>query len=479
MAAAVASRRDRLGQVARRLTLLLGLSWAWLAHAELPTTVAEALRTARIPENGVAVLVQPVDGGNALISHNPVLPMNPASVMKLVTTYAALDLLGPAFTWQTAGWSDVPAVNGSLQGNFYLKGSGDPRLAIEDLSDLLRQLRVRGIKRIEGDIVLDRSAFQSEAFDPAAFDNKPLRPYNVGPNALLLNFQSLRFTLQSDRPQPRALLESPSADLALDNRLKSVPGACASDWKDRITLRLLNIGKQQRLEIAGTYAEQCNERTLNLAPLNAERHADGLIRALWRELGGEISGRVRDGMTPPGAQMLVRHESPPLADIIRDINKFSNNVMARQVFLSLSSETPASTDSARRRVGAWLDSRNLHFSELNLDNGSGLSRSERISGASLNRLLLDAWRHPLMPEFLASMPVAGVDGTMKKRLLDSPVTGRAHIKTGTLDGVKTAAGYVTANSGRRYTLVFLINDSRAQQGGPAIDALLNWVADLP
>lgn len=459
--------------------LTLCLLLASPVRAELPATVSEALRAAHIPENGVAVLVQPVDTGALLLSHNAALPMNPASVMKLVTTYAALDLLGPAYTWQTGAWGDAQTSGGTLQGNLYLKGSGDPRLAIEDISSLLRQLRVRGIKRIDGDIVLDRSAFQRENFDPAAFDNKPLRPYNVGPNALLLNFQSLRFTLQSDRVQPRVLLESPSEGLALDNRLKSVAGACGSDWKDRISLRLLTIGKQQRLEMSGTYAEQCNERALNLAPLSPDSHADGLIRTLWRELGGQLAGSIREGKTPAGAELLARHDSPPLADIIRDINKFSNNVMARQVFLSLSNETPATTDSARRRVGAWLDSRNLHFSELNLDNGSGLSRSERISGASLNRLLLDAWRHPLMPEFLASMPVAGVDGTMKKRLLDSPVTGRAHIKTGTLDGVKTAAGYVTANSGRRYTLVFLINDSRAQQGGPAIDALLNWVADLP
>ena len=275
------------------------------------------------------------------------------------------------------------------------------------------------------------------------------------------------------------LLESPSHGLMLDNRLKTTAGACGSDWKDRITLRLLAVGGQQRLDISGSYAEQCNERVLNLAPLSPDSHADGLIRALWSELGGQLAGRIREGRTPPGAQLLVRHESPPLADIIRDINKFSNNVMARQVFQSLSSETPASTESARRRIAGWLESRGLRFGELVMDNGSGLSRIERISTGSLNRLLLDAWRHPLMAEFMASMPVAGVDGTLKKRLTDSPVTARAHIKTGTLDGVKTAAGYVQDAGGRRHAVTFLINDSRAQSGGPAIDALLNWVAERP
>ncbi len=479
MSVAAVSLIRRASRFSSGLAVLLGLLLIGPAHAELPASVADALRAAHIPETAVGVIVQPVDAGQPLIAHNTALAMNPASVMKLLTTYAALDLLGPAFTWQTGGWSDAPTVNSSLQGNFYLKGSGDPRLAIEDLSDLLRQLRVRGIKRIEGDIILDRSAFQNEPFDPAAFDNKPLRPYNVGPNALLLNFQSLRFTLQSAPGQPRVLLESPSHGLMLDNRLKTTAGACGSDWKDRITLRLLAVGGQQRLDISGSYAEQCNERVLNLAPLSPDSHADGLIRALWSELGGQLAGRIREGRTPPGAQLLVRHESPPLADIIRDINKFSNNVMARQVFQSLSSETPASTESARRRIAGWLESRGLRFGELVMDNGSGLSRIERISAGSLNRLLLDAWRHPLMAEFMASMPVAGVDGTLKKRLTDSPVTARAHIKTGTLDGVKTAAGYVQDAGGRRHAVTFLINDSRAQSGGPAIDALLNWVAERP
>ncbi|MCU0812361.1 MAG: D-alanyl-D-alanine carboxypeptidase, partial [Thiobacillaceae bacterium] len=120
--------------------------------------------------------------------------------------------------------------------------------------------------------------------------------------------------------------------------------------------------------------------------------------------------------------------------------------------------------------------RGLGFAELVIDNGSGLSRSERISADSLNRLLLDAWKNPVMPEFISSMPIVGIDGTMKKRLKESGATGRAHIKTGTLDGVKTAAGYALDAQGRRVAVTFLINDPRAAAGGPAIDALINWVA---
>jgi serine-type D-Ala-D-Ala carboxypeptidase/endopeptidase (penicillin-binding protein 4) len=466
-----------------RLALLLSalvLLGIGNAHAQLPPQVAQALQAAQIPAQNVALVVQAVEASAPLLEHNSKQAMNPASVMKLVTAYAALDLLGPAYAWQTRALSERPAVNGVLAGNLYLKGSGDPKFVIEHLSALLRQLRVRGIERIGGDIVLDRSAFAAVAFDPAAFDNKPQRPYNVGPNALLINFQALRFTLQPQEGQIRVLLETPSADLLVDNRLRGNTGNCASDWKDRIALNVVPDGARQRLEFTGSYAMQCGERTLSLAPLSAEAHDRGLILSLWQELGGRLTGRVRDGTTPPDAQLLAQHESPPLADAVRDINKFSNNVMARQVFLSLG-ETPGgnTTAGAERRIADWLNGRGLRFPELVIDNGSGLSRHERINAGNLNRLLIDAWRHPVMPEFIASMPLVGIDGTMKKRLNGSPAKGRAHIKTGTLNGVRSVAGYALDASGRRYALSFFINDPRAQQGGPAVDALLNWVAERP
>jgi D-alanyl-D-alanine carboxypeptidase/D-alanyl-D-alanine-endopeptidase (penicillin-binding protein 4) len=464
----------------KRLIALLALSLsALLARAELPPAVVQALAAAQIPATSVAVVVQPVDAAQPLLIHNANQSMNPASVMKLLTTYAALDLLGPAYTWQTTVWSDATVVDGTLAGNLYLKGSGDPRFAIEHLWALLRQLRVRGIDRISGDIVLDGSAFAAIDFDPAAFDNKPMRPYNVGPNALLINFQALRFTLQPADGQARVLLETPSDGLRLDNRLRLVGGPCTSDWKDRISLRLQPERDGQRLEIAGTYASLCGERPLNLAPLPPATQAAGLIRALWRELGGGLRGQVREGRLPAIATPLARHDSAPLAEIIRDINKFSNNVMARQLFLTLgaSDSEAASGDLAGRRLADWLLRRRLHFPELVVDNGSGLSRRERISAASMNSLLLDAWKNPLMPEFVSSLPLAGIDGTMKKRLNGGAPAGRAHIKTGTLEGVKTAAGYALDGSGRRYALTIFINDPQAGAGNAAIDALLTWVAE--
>ena len=462
----------------RFLSLLGGLLLVFGAQAEgLPPNVLNALKAAQIPAANVAVVVQPVDTNQPLVAHNTAQAMNPASVMKLVTTYAALDLLGPAYTWKTGVWIESAAVNGVLEGNLYLKGSGDPRFAIEHLSALLRQLRVRGIEHIHGDIVLDRTVFNVPAIDPGAFDDKPMRPYNVGPDGLLLNFRALRFTLLPENGKPRLLMETPSDGLRVDNQLRTTEGACGSNWKDQLSIRLIPESRGKRLEFSGSYAEQCGEKSLHLSPLDADAQTSGLIRALWKELGGSLDGQVRAGATPAGSRLLAQHESAPLADAVRDINKFSNNVMARQVFLTLgNSGAPASAERARQRISDWLTSRKLQFGELVLDNGSGLSRVERISAGSLNRLLLDAWKNPVMPEFISSLPIVGIDGTMKKRLKESDASGRAHIKTGTLDGVKTAAGYALDAQGRRYAVSFLINHPRAQAGSAAIDALLLWVA---
>ena len=458
--------------------LLLAAVLTQSAQADgLPPNVLKALKSAQIPASSVAVVVQPVDSNTPLVAHNAGQAMNPASVMKLVTTYAALDLLGPAYTWKTTAWIENAAVDGILNGNMYLKGSGDPHFAIEHLWSLLRQLRVRGIQQINGDVVLDRTVFNVPAIDPGAFDDKPMRPYNVGPDGLLLNFRALRFTLQPDNGKPRILLETPSEGLRVDNQLRAGEGGCSSNWKDLINARLIPENNGNRLEFTGTYNALCGERSLNLSPLPADAQAGGLIRSLWKELGGSLSGQIRGGTVPVGAKLLTQHDSAPLTAAVSDINKYSNNVMARQVFLSLgNSDVPATAERARQRIGEWLNSRGLRFAELEIENGSGLSRRERISADSLNKLLLDAWKNPVMPEFIASLPIVGIDGTMKKRLSGSDATGRAHIKTGTLDGVKTGAGYALDAQGRRYAVTFLINHPKAQAGSAAIDALLLWVA---
>ena len=439
-----------------------------------PPALTAALKEAGIPARSFALVVQGVDAEQPLLSINARQAMNPASAMKLLTTYAALELLGPAYTWRTEALGDAAPVAGRLDGNLYLRGSGDPRLALEQFWLLLRQLRARGIGEIGGDLVLDRSAFVLPPHDAAEFDNEPLRPYNAGPDALLVNLKSLRLTLQPDpaRRVVNVISETPSEGLRIVNHLTLTTEACG-DWREKLRPAV----NGETIELSGSLSAACGEKALHLAPWPANVQIERMFRALWRELGGTVRGQVREGKTPAAAQPLAAQDSPALGEIVREINKYSNNVMARQLFLSLASERPATPEGAHRRIRAWLDEKKLPLPELVLDNGSGLSRSERISAESLSQLLLAAWHSPVMPELMSSLPLAGVDGTLKKRLGDSAASGRAHLKTGYLQGVRAIAGYVLDASGKRWVVVCLINDPRARDGKPAMDAVLRWVAE--
>jgi D-alanyl-D-alanine carboxypeptidase/D-alanyl-D-alanine-endopeptidase (penicillin-binding protein 4) len=201
---------------------------------------------------------------------------------------------------------------------------------------------------------------------------------------------------------------------------------------------------------------------------------------LWSEMGGAWSGRAREGAVPEGATLLHTRESAPLAEIVRDINKYSNNVMARQLFLTLAAsgyEPPLTIDESREVVRHWLNLKGIAAPELSIDNGAGLSRTDRVSARTLAELLESAWKSAVMPEYVASLPLAGVDGTMKKRLVGDPVAGQAHLKTGLLSDARSMAGYLLDARGRRQVVVMLMNHPNAPDADAANDALLRWVYD--
>lgn len=450
-----------------------------LIAGELPASVAQALRVAEIPRSAVAIVVQAVDARHPRWLINADQAMNPASTMKLLTTFAALDILGPAYTWQTQAFIHGPLENGVLQGDLYLQGSGDPKLTYDHFARWLREMRQRGLREIRGDLVLDRHAFAPVAGDAGQFDHEAMRPYNVLPDPLLLNFNTLSVQLLPQAGQaPRLAIEPPLGNLELVNQLRSEDHAACGDWRENLRADVFASGNVDRLILTGAYPLACGEQRWNIALPEHSRFVLGVFRALWAELGGSIAGNVREGAVPPEARLFAVSPSPTLGDIVRDINKYSNNVMARQLFLTLglaAGHRPARPDDGAATLHDWLDRRGLKMPELILENGAGLSRQERISAASLGHLLQAAWHSAVMPEFMASLPIAGSDGTMKKRVQGQGVVGQAHIKTGTLDGVKSMAGYVLDQQGRRWIVVCLVNHPRATLAGSAMDALLQSV----
>jgi len=462
----------------------------------LPAAIEKALARAQVPRDAVSLLVIDASGKQPpRLSLRADVPMNPASVMKLVTTYSALDALGPDFIWKTRIALDGNVVTGGpnnalLNGNMVVQGGGDPKLVVERLQALLMQVQATGARAIRGDIVLDRSAFAVPATDPGEFDGEPLRPYNARPDALLINFKSLVMTFTPDLPGNRALVrfEPPLAGVQVAETVPLVRVGRCGDWRAELRASVDNPNK---IDFLGSYSSACGEKVWPSAYADPASFAARAVEGSWRALGGLLTGVVRDATaqelamlrrtgTLSGAKAAAQFEGPslPLADVVRDVNKYSNNVMAQHVFLTLGlhanlgQSKSGTLEASRTALANWWRKNLPGNTPPMMDNGSGLSRSERITANSLAALLTHAERNPRPNDLADSLPIAGVDATMRERA--KGVTGKAFVKTGSLRDVAAVAGYANGQSGARYVVVGLINHPNASQARPALDSMLEW-----
>jgi serine-type D-Ala-D-Ala carboxypeptidase/endopeptidase (penicillin-binding protein 4) len=442
--------------------------------ANLPAEVQAALSRAKVPLDAITVLLMDAQGqGAPRLNHRTTALMNPASVMKLVTTYAALDLLGPAYTWSTPVYVEGAVREGTLFGNLYIKGQGDPKLVLERLWLLLRRVQGLGIHTIAGDVVLDRSALDVPDANPASFDGEPLRPYNAAPDALLINYKSVVMTFTPDRTDNSAHVQfdPPLYGVQMQATVPLSTGDCG-DYRGSLKA---DFADANRIRFGGSYPASCGEKVWPVAYAEPKSYGVRAVQGLWQDMGGKLSGTVRYGTTPPtiaAGKPAFEVTSAPLPEVIRDINKYSNNVMAQQVFLTLGT---GSFESSRAAIQRWWRERISADDVPVLDNGSGLSRQERITAQALGKLLQTAYRAPLMPELMASLPISGVDGTLRR--VKSRALGSAHLKTGSLSNVVAVAGYVHTPSGQNQILVAIINHANANAARPAIDALVEWATN--
>jgi serine-type D-Ala-D-Ala carboxypeptidase/endopeptidase (penicillin-binding protein 4) len=442
--------------------------------AALAPALRASLRSTGLPASAFAIVVRPLGKTGVQFALNDSTPMRPASTMKLVTTFAALDLLGPAYRWRTEAFTAGALHDDALEGDLVIRGGGDPKLVVENLWSLVQRIRAYGVREIRGDVVLDRSVFDPVQHDPAEFDGEPLRPYNTGPDPLLLNFKTLSFEFVPDLASGnvRVLVTPPVSGLKWPAFLSGADGPC-NDWRAQLQA---DFGNPLEPTFRGSFPLSCGERVWNVSVLDHVTYFGAVFRALWEGTHGTWSGKVRDGSAPPGARRIAVNYSPPLSEVIRDINKFSNNVMARQLFLTLGAEVtgqPASADRSSIVIKEWLAKRAIRMPELVLENGSGLSRLERFTAAGLARLLITAFEGPLMPEFVSSLPLVNVDGLSRRR---SVAAGSAHIKSGLLVEVLSEAGYLRAASGRRYVVVAIVNHPDAVPNAqPFLDFILDWL----
>ncbi len=453
-------------------------------YAQLPGPVLKSLQAKGVPLDNVGVFVQRIDAKDPLIDYQGDVPMNPASVMKVLTSYAALDLLGINYRWKTDFYAVNPPENGRLTGDIWVKGSGDPSLDTFALHEISSQLRQEyGINKICCRLVVDDSAFEPVAFDSNVFDGAPFRAYNSPAEALMVNQQALRLEFIPGEGSLTLVTYPSWRWLHVVSDVKVVNGPC-EEWRDKLVLQL----NGDVFTVHGEFPKTCGEKYLDVSFMKGPEYFSSLFYAIWEKEGGawewqsseEKQGypQWRMDKVPVTAKLLVEHESPMLADILKDMNKTSNNVMARAIFLALG-QAPDFSESASIRKSEkalkdWLAKKGMEFPELVLENGSGLSRSDRISPNHLGQLLRLAYASPAMPELLSSLPVYGLDGTLTKRN-DVQIIGKAHLKTGSLDNVKSLAGYLLDAEGKTWVVVFMVNGLKAEASKEAQDALLSWV----
>ncbi len=489
------SARARYGRaVAARVMicggLLLSASIFAAADDALPKPIAELLAQHRIPRAALSLEVTEMERAMGaaerapLLSINAHVPRNPASVIKLLTTLAALELLGPHYLWQTAYLTDGMIVDGALHGDLILRGGGDPFLSVERLLEHVLALRQHGLRDIKGRLVIDNSHFAPQVHDRGAFDGKAQRLYNVGADAALTNFSATNFVLTPHGKQIRVTAEPPLAGLQIVNRLVAGGGRCLNrnaGWSYRIIHAGDNLaGDNLTVNFDGVYRRRCGAHSIARSLLPNPEYTHRLFTALWRAMGGNLALGNRVATTPASAQLLLTRDSEPLADIITGINKFSNNVMSRQLLLTIGAESDrqiGTVEAGAAAIKKWLSAKRIGMPGLVLANGSGLSRKTRATASGLSALLAHGWRSTYSPEFVSSLSLAALDGTMRSRLSDSPLRGRARLKTGLINGVRSMAGYVHARSGRYYNVVMIL-DSRAVNlwnGNEMQDAVLRWV----
>jgi D-alanyl-D-alanine carboxypeptidase/D-alanyl-D-alanine-endopeptidase (penicillin-binding protein 4) len=450
------------------------------ASQALPPGLARMAARLGVPATGVSVWVQGIGDPAPRVAFNADEPRNPASALKLVTTFAALEGLGPAHTWTTEVYLGRPLGPGGETGDLWLRGGGDPYLVQEEYWKLIAALRNRGLARIEGDLLLDVSRFDLPTEDRGAFDGQPDRVYNVLPHPLLVNFNAAVFRVEARSDGTVAIgLDPPLRNVRVDNRVRTATGPCAG-YQLGVGIAVRDPTARDTAVLDGRFPEVCGQYELSRSVLQPESYAWGLFSLYWQQQGGAFEGRWRIAELPPGLEPFYVHRSRPLGDLIRLVNKFSNNVMTRHFEYALAVQrfgAPATPEKGQQAILDVLRERGVDTAGLIIGHSAGLARETRISARQLGAVLETAWNSPWMAEYVSSLSLAGLDGTMRSRLRGSPAAGRVHVKTGRLNGVSAVAGYVDAASGQRMMAVLMVNAPQAHQGpGEELqNAFLDWV----
>lgn len=417
----------------------------------------------------IALQIVDVQTGDEVYAWDADRALVPASTMKVVTAATALRTLGPSWRFHTALERDGEInEEGVLEGNLYVRGTGDPTLVVEKLWKLVSDLEIEGVVEINGDIVLDDSYFSDGPLVPGwrkkvDIANGPA--YFAPLGALSVNFNALSIVIApgpSVGEPARLQLETRSDLVEFDNQLTTV----AEGRRGFVTIEREADFKtgQTKFTVEGEVPADADIERHYRAVAEPRSWFRSVLVGVLAEKGIKFNGRVRAGTTPPDAEEVVRLWSPPLHEILNHMNKYSSNFMAEHVLKAVGAETggaPGTTEKGLDAVRTYLDGLGIPADEYTLVNGSGLSRGAKLRPAHLNAVLLDMVHDPRVgPEFLSTLSVSGRDGTLRRRFDEDEEAERVRGKTGSLNGVYCLAAYVRARNGDVYAVSMLVNGFR-------------------
>jgi serine-type D-Ala-D-Ala carboxypeptidase/endopeptidase (penicillin-binding protein 4) len=404
-----------------------------LRIAKLRDRLVAVLHEMPLNRTKVGVEVMQASNGDVLFAHNAAVQFNPASNTKMLTTAAAMSYLGADFRYHTVLYGPEPDADGVVHGDVVLRGSGDPSLTTSDVAEIAHALSARGVQRIEGDLFAD-PRFHARGHKPDDAGD--------GEGALILNRNTYGVRVRpGDVGHPAIVSVEPKVELfGIENQTTTVHAK-----KSR--LRIDSYRKDDRLIITvrGRIADNRDDY------VDLRRLADGsllaasVLRSAFGDFGIEITGKVRAGNVA-ATTLLAEHISAPLSDVCRISNKPSNNFVAEAIYKTLGGElygAPGTLAKGTHAIMEYLTSAGIKPGAYRIVNGSGLTHENRITPQDLSSLLRKIYYDlSVAPEFMSSLAIAGIDGTIRNRFMGTDAVGLVRAKTGTLNGVSALSGYV-------------------------------------
>ena len=443
--------------------------------AEIPLEYKKIINKYKASQNSFTFVVKNLTNkSEPIVAHNEKKLFNPASLAKIVSTFIALEELGPQFKWQSDFYHNGDIVGDTLNGDLIFKGRGDATFSIANLENSIRKIQFKGIKKIKGNLILDLSYFGLDSKEKI-FDNDPMRAYNALPNPVVVQSNTMNFIFTMK--DKNLIIESnPNLEnFSIKNNIKITNDRCI-DWKSKLNYQTQQIKLKSEVIFDGKFSRKCGTKTINLSALNNNEYFFRIFKKIWNMNGGNFNGSLDTTyINNNNLKVIYRHTSRPLSEIVRDVNKYSLNLMARNTMLTVlaeDSELLVLESSVNKYLHDWFDKNSLLHNGLFIENGAGLSRNSVLTSEQLLLLMEKIYHNPLMPEMLSSLPISGVDGTLKRRMNYSTFRKSAHFKTGSMRNVNAIAGFLLDKNKEMKVFIFIMNDLTAKDSHRLQEALI-------